>query len=85
MWRMMSALARAPQHRQLAFIDAHRAIFAGMIHPDHRFGVGRRAGLRRVLAYAAFCRPNAVPSDDCVIFDNPNAPSAAIAKEQMAL
>ncbi len=44
MWRMVSRAGAVAQHRQLAFIDAHRAIFAGMIHPDHGLGVGRGAG-----------------------------------------
>ena len=41
---MVSRAGAFAQHRKLAFIDAHRAIFAGMIHPDHGLGVGRRAG-----------------------------------------
>ena len=36
MWRIASAAVRLPQHRELAFIDAHRAVFAGVIDADHR-------------------------------------------------
>jgi hypothetical protein len=32
----------APDHRQLAVIDPHRAVFAGVVDPDHRFDVGLR-------------------------------------------
>ena len=81
MWRMVSRAGALAQHRKLAFIDAHRAIFAGMIDADHGFGVRRRAGrfglglTRHFAAHALFGSG----------FDNPNAPSAAIRKEQMAL
>ena len=41
---MVSAAGALAQHRQLAFIDPHRAIFAGMIDADHGFGIRRGAG-----------------------------------------
>jgi len=48
-------LAPAPlrrfQDRKLAFIDAHRAIFTGMVHPDHGFDIDRRAGCSWFWAY----------------------------------
>ena len=34
----------ALQHGKLAFVNAHRAIFPGMIHPDHGIYVRRGAG-----------------------------------------
>src|SRR5205085_1412540 len=30
----------APDDRELAVIDPHRTVFAGMVDPDHRFDVG---------------------------------------------
>jgi hypothetical protein len=30
----------APDDRKLAVIDPHRAVFAGVVDPDHRFDVG---------------------------------------------
>ena len=53
----------APEHRKLAFIDAHRAILPGMIHPDHGFDVGGGAGRRRLglAGHARFFTSRAVP------------------------
>ena len=66
--------ARA-EHRKLAFIDAHRAVFARMIDADHlRDLVGRaRAGRRRAGFAAHFERTNC------------NAPKIAAPIEMIAL
>ena len=51
------ARALAPfQDGELAFVNPHRAILAGMIHPDHGFDIDRREpgaaglGLRGMVA-----------------------------------
>ena len=64
------------QHRKLAFINPHRAIFAGMIHPDHRFDVGRGARRGRLCCLAVYAA--------CLRL-NRNAPVPAIRNEKIAL
>ena len=79
-WCRTGARARlAFQHRKLAFIDSHRAIFAGMIDADHGFDVGvRRRGFGPFSSLRALMLI-------LLLHNNTQAPIPATAKEMIAL